>query len=240
MSDLEQPDSPQPSVDNDPIAPPDTPKAEIGGADEGEADRDTVDAPPPDEEAPPPQVNQPMAGPSRRAGLPSAALGILLIALGVILVWPVFSGGYILVAGVIIAIVIAGLALSLLAYWLHTARRAQGALFLALAGLLSAIITSVFILEPGMANANQDWPLYFIGLGGAVLLTFLGNRDHDRQLLSPGLLLTVSGLAALTVSRAILPDEILTVARQIAPWLGIILIVGLLPTFVRRVPRQEE
>jgi hypothetical protein len=170
--------------------------------------------------------------------LQSIAVGILLIALGITLVWPVFSGGFILVKGVIIAIIVMGAALSLLAHWLSSGRRARGALFLALTGVLWSILTGVFVLEPERGDIKTGWPLYVAALGGAILLTVLGDRQRDRRFIPPGLVLTMIGVVGVLVTRDILPERLTGIARDVSPWLFIILALGLLPLIVRRVPRN--
>ena len=175
-----------------------------------------------------------------RVRLPSLAVGGLLIALGVIYLWPALSGGYILVPGAILAIAALGVTLSLLAHWLNSGRRARGSLFLALVGLLWGLLTGVYLLDPGSANVGRSWPLYVLALGGAALVTFLGDRRRDRRLFAPGFVLTIAGLVGLLAMGDQLPAEVMTLARQGWPWiLGALALLGLLPLTIRRVPRQE-
>ncbi|MBN1963796.1 MAG: hypothetical protein JW910_04060 [Anaerolineae bacterium] len=174
-----------------------------------------------------------------RARMPSLPVGLLLIALGVILVWPVFSGGYILVPAAIAAIVTVGVALSLLVHWLSTGRRARGALFVALALLMGGLLTGVFVLQPASADLTRFWPLYVVGLGGALLLTFLGDRRRDRRFMLPGLILAVGGLVALVMTLGQLPAGITDFARQAWPWVLVLLALGLLPLAIQRMPEED-
>ncbi len=182
----------------------------------------------------------PLLQPVRSYRLTSLVAGILFIALSIILVWPVFSGGYILLPGIIVAIVIAGIALSLLAYWLNTGRQARGALFLALLALFWAALTGIFTAESSV-SIGQDWPLYLLGLGGAILVTFLGDRQHDRRLILPGLIVTVAGLTALLVTGGTLSPDVIASFRQASPWILVILAaLGLLSLAIRRIPPSDQ
>lgn len=187
--------------------------------------------PPADQPAP---VDMPVHPPRLR--LPSLVVGGLLIALGVIFVWPAFSGGYILVPGVILAIIALGVALSLLAHWLYSGRRARGTLFLALVGLSWGMLTGIYFLDPTSGDVRSTWPLYIVALGFATLLTFLGDRRRDRRLITPGFVLTVAGLTALLTTTSQLPDTLLNLARQGWPIVLGGLVLGLLPMAIRRVP----
>lgn len=166
---------------------------------------------------------------------PAAAIGgLLLIALGVIFLWPLFSGGFILVPAAILAITALGIALGLAAHWAASGRQARGALFVALMIVLWGGLTAIFALEPS-SDVARSWPLYVITLGFAALLTFLGDRWRDRRMLAPGIILTAAGLIALGVTMDQLPAGSLDLARQAAPWTLIALALGLLPLAFRRV-----
>ncbi len=193
------------------------------------------------EPALPPTGPEPTSMPEHppRFRLPSLAVGGLLIALGVIFVWPVFSGGYILVPGAILAIMALGVALSLLAHWLYSGRRARGTLFLALVGLSWGMLTGVYFLDPVSGDIGSTWPLYGVALGFATLLTFLGDRRRDRRLITPGFVLTVAGLTALLATTSQVPDSLLSLARQGWPIILGGLALGLLPVAIRRVPTGE-
>lgn len=166
-------------------------------------------------------------------------VGILLIALGVILVWPVFSGGYILVIEVIAAIIIAGIALSLLAFWLNTGRRARGAFFLAILGLLWAGLAGVLLFDPSAAATGGNWPFYIVALGGALLATYIGDRQHDARLILPSAITIAAGLAALAVTKQLIPPQTLAITQRFWPWLAAIVILGMLPLAIRRASHQE-
>lgn len=179
-------------------------------------------------------AQRPTATPRTR--IPALPVGLLLIALGVILVWPVFSGGYILVPAAIAAIVTVGVALSLIAHWLSSGRRARGALFIALGLLLGGLLTAVFALQPEGADVTRYWPLYIVALGGTLLLTFLGDRRRDRRFMLPGVILAVGGLVALAGTLGQLPPDLFDLVEQFWPWVLVVLALGMLPLAIRRVP----
>lgn len=167
--------------------------------------------------------------------IPVLPVAILLIGLGIILVWPVISGGYILLPEIIVAILVAGLALSLLAYWLKSGRQARGALFVALTGLLTAGLTGLFALLPETITISTDWPLYVAGAGIAILLTYVVDPARSLRFLTPALVLIAAGLIAFPVTRQIIPESVMAMIRQGWPWIFGVLVLGLLPIAFRRV-----
>lgn len=171
-------------------------------------------------------------------GLHTTLAGILLIALGVILVWPVFSGGYILVPGVIAAIAIIGWALSLLAYWHHSGRQARGALFVALT-LLLWVGTTVVAYAQGVLDGRL-WPLYVAILGLVILLTYIGDRQRESRLATPGIILLIAGLIGLLITYDIIPSVIVAAISESWSWVLVVLILALLPLAFQRAPRRRS
>ncbi len=169
----------------------------------------------------------------------SLAAGGLLIALGVIYLWPLFSGGYILVPAAILAIAALGFSLSLVVHWLNSGRRARGSLFIALLCLLWGLLTGIFLLEPAAGDIARSWPLFLMVTGLGILLTFLGDRRRDRRLILPGTALAVAGLAALTVTYGQLPAEAVAIVREVGPWLLVLLALGLIPLALQRTARKN-
>lgn len=169
----------------------------------------------------------------------SLAAGGLLIALGVIYLWPLFSGGYILVPAAILAIAALGFSLSLVVHWLNSGRRARGSLFIALLCLLWGLLTGTFLLEPAAGDIARSWPLFLMVTGLGILLTFLGDRRRDRRLILPGTTLAVAGLAALAVTYGQLPEEAVAIVREIGPWLLVLLALGLIPLALQRTARKN-
>ncbi len=186
--------------------------------------------------APVPALSRGAATPRPTFRLHPASLigGLLLIALGVIFLWPLLSGGFILVPAAILAITALGIALGLVAHWAASGRQARGALFVALMIVLWGGLTAIFALEPS-SDVARGWPLYVITLGFAALLTFLGDRWRDRRMLAPGIILTTAGLIGLAITTGQVSTDFLDLARQAAPWVLIALALGLLPLAFRRV-----
>ncbi|NPV65520.1 MAG: hypothetical protein HPY64_00075 [Anaerolineae bacterium] len=185
-------------------------------------------------------VRRPAHRPAERPprGLHTTLAGILLIALGVILVWPVLTGGYILVPNVIAVIAITGWALSLLAYWHHTGRQARGALFLALM-LLFWVGTTAIAYAQGALDSRL-WPLYVAVLGLAILLTYVGDRQRESRLATPGIILLLAGLIGLLITYDIIPPAILATISGAWPWVVVVLILALLPLAFQRAPRRRS
>ncbi len=169
-----------------------------------------------------------------QTGIPALPVGALMIALGVILLWPLLSGGFALAPAVVAAILIAGIAFSLFMYWLRSGRRARGAFFLALWGIITAVLTGLFAQAPQTLDAYSGWPLYLIGTGAALFVTYLINRAGGHHLPVLSFTLIAGGLVALAVTRQAVPADVLDFARQEWRWLGVILILGLLPLAFRR------
>lgn len=170
--------------------------------------------------------------------IPTLPVAVLLIGMGIILIWPVLSDGYILLPEIIAAILVGGLAFSLLAYWLKSGRQARGALFVALTGLAAAGITGLFVWLPQTLTLITGWPLYLAGIGLSVLLAFAADRHRSRRFFTPALVLILSGLFAFAVTSQIIPERVLDIARQGWPWVFGALILGLLPLAFRRASNR--
>ena len=167
-------------------------------------------------------------------GIPSLPVALLLVGLGLILVWPQFSGGFTLVPAATVAILIAGTALSLFAYWLRSRRRARGAFFIALLGLIVAGLTGFFVQASDVLSIAQGWPLYLVGAGIAILMTYIADRGAGRWLPATALALVSAGLVALAANLQFVPTNILDIGQQYWRWLIVILVIGLLPLAFHR------
>ncbi|MBN2471083.1 MAG: hypothetical protein JXN59_10190 [Anaerolineae bacterium] len=185
----------------------------------------------------PPMDHAPAAWP--QTGIPALPVAVLIIALGVILLWPALSGGFALVPAAIAAILIAGIAFSLFVYWLRSERRARGAFFIALWGGVIAALTGIFAQSPQTLDVSSGWPLYFVGTGLALFVTSLIDRNRGQHLPFIGFVLVAGGLVALAFTRQIIPESALAFARQAWRWLGVILVLGLVPLAFRRRTTPE-
>jgi hypothetical protein len=168
----------------------------------------------------------------RRGQMASVLPALILIALGA---WLTFAfttgappdGGLVTLAlGGALVIVLAG-------RWLSSGRWARGSLFLALA--LTGVGGALALLAvPGSPGAARGWPLMLIGLGAAFFLTAALAAPPDRRLILPGLLLAVSGLAALVVTFGLLPGSLLDMAAGLWPAAVVALLVVWLLPVIRR------
>ncbi len=179
---------------------------------------------------------RPISRPQR--GLYTTLAGILLLALGVILIWPVLSGGYMLMPGAIAAIALGGFALSLLAYWLYSGRQARGALFLALI-FLFWLAAAALSIAGGVFDYRQ-WPLYVAQLGLAILLTAAADRGREARLVTPGIIFLLGGAIGLLATYEVIPAMVLGGIAERWPWVLLVAILALLPLAFQRAPRRRQ
>jgi hypothetical protein len=154
-------------------------------------------------------------------------LGILLLAQNTLegfqITWPV--------AGLI---VLAGLVLTYLLRFFISGRRERGTFFLALAMLSFGAVLAVLTLADQTFPVLEWWPLSILGLGGAALLTWALERDHERGLLGLALLLFLAGVVGLAVTLQAVPQEVLDSAQDFFPLILAFIGITLIPLALRR------
>lgn len=168
-----------------------------------------------------------------RGQMASVIPALVLIGLGA---WLTFSltTRTALNTGLIVAIMLGGLALIWLARWLSSGRWARGSLFFALAGLLGAG-SLFYLLQPASPGLAGGWPLLLIALGTAYILAGVLAAPRDGRLLLPGFLFVAAGAAALSVTLGLLGGEIISTAAALWPAALIaVVLIWLLPVLFRR------
>ncbi len=180
-----------------------------------------------------PEMKMPPLTTLKRGQLGSIIPALLLIGLGAWLTVTTTSGAppdALLVA----ALVVGGIAVSLLAQWLGSGRWLRGALFLALVVLLVAGV-GFFSVQPAGIDLQRGYPLLLVAVGLAAALSGLLARPVNARLLAPGALAVLAGLVGLVVTLGFVPDTLMTAAVPLAPVvLGIVVILWLLPLIFRR------
>jgi hypothetical protein len=169
----------------------------------------------------------------QRGRLDSVVPALVLIGIGAWLTFALTTGAGTPSATLLALLIGGGLGLTLLAHWLASGRWALGALFFALLILLGG---GVFALLLFRGTLPADWPLLLLGPGLAFFVT--GVIAREGKLLLPGLLLAISGLAALVVTNRLLPEDMLATLAGLWPVaLVIVAVLLVLPRFARP-PRE--
>lgn len=151
----------------------------------------------------------------KRGSLGSLVPALLLMGGGAWLTFT-FTTGATVEPLLLTALVIGGIALSLLAQWLGTRRWSRGVLFAAL--LIAAVAgVIVFSLQPGGIDLVRGWPLLLVALGVALLLAGLLARPVERRAFVPALLLALAGALGLGFTGGYLPQDFLAIVTPYAP-----------------------
>jgi hypothetical protein len=188
-----------------------------------------------------PQANLPPLSSLKRGNLGSVVPGLLLIGAGAWLTITTTSGGTVdplLLAG----LAIGGVVISLLAYWIGTARWSRGvaffAAFIALAAGVIVFTTQPLNLAIGF-NLVTGYPLLIAAAGLALLVSALAARPTSRGAFAPGVVLLTAGIIGAAVTLGLIPGEVL---RFTAPlWfvpIVLLVVLWLLP-LVFRLRRRE-
>ncbi|MBI1259044.1 MAG: hypothetical protein GC204_16360 [Chloroflexi bacterium] len=180
-----------------------------------------------------PEMRMPPLVTLKRGQLGSLVPALLLIGFGAWLTLTTTTGASpdpLLV----VAVIVGGIVLSLLAQWLGTGRWSRGALFFALLVLLAAGVI-FFSLQPNGLDFQRGWPLLVVALGLAMGLAGLLARPLNGRLLVPGALTVLAGIVGLTMTLGLLPPDIIALTTPLRPIiLVIVLILWLLPLLFRR------
>lgn len=163
----------------------------------------------------------------RRMQFSNALPALLLVAAGVLLLLRPDAATRLLV----IAVAISGVALSLVVRFLFNGRRERGLFFIAvmillLTGLLGAAAKN-------WIDLSQNWPLFIVIPGAAMLLTFIFERSHDRGLVLPSLMFMVAGGTILPFTMSLISTDTLALVALYWPILLLVLALAVLPSAVR-------
>jgi len=169
---------------------------------------------------------------SRRLQVSSAFPALAMIGIGSLLIAnPVW-----LTSVMVMGLAIAAIGISFVArFWLN-GRRERGLCFLGLSILLWEIFLTAVIARGLLLD--HIWPILIMGLGLALLCTFLFERVHERNVILPGIALIIAGGIAMMFTWPLLPlDWLDNVKIMLTYWpiLVIVLAVLLIPRAFRRV-----
>ncbi|MFP4322007.1 MAG: hypothetical protein ACLFTK_06095 [Anaerolineales bacterium] len=135
------------------------------------------------------------------------------------------------IAGLILG---AGLVLTFLFRFFASRRQERGLLFLALSLLGIAAVVGLFSIAPSTFNLAEWYPLLFLSISLALVVTFLLDRQSERGILGVAALFVVMGGAAFLVSFDIIPQDILQQIADYWPLLIALLGITLVPVALRR------
>lgn len=164
----------------------------------------------------------------RRGQLASVVPALLLMVIGAWLTFALTTTEAAPNNAMILALLMGGVGVALLAQWVGSGQWSRGAL---LFGLLLLISAGVFFwlsqgATPGLA---RGWPLLICGLGAAFILSGLLSAIRERRQMLVGLMLVVSGLAGYAVTASLVEGSLLALARSAGPAViaAMLLLIGL-------------
>jgi uncharacterized membrane protein len=131
-------------------------------------------------------------------------------------------------------ILVAALVLTNLFRFFVSGRRERGLFFLALFTLSLGAVLALMSIAGETFEADHWWPLVFIGSAGALILTFLAEREHERGLLGLAVLLLVAGGVALAVTLEVIPQDAVDTIADYFPLVIAFIGVTLIPLALRR------
>jgi hypothetical protein len=168
-----------------------------------------------------------------RGQLASVVPALLLIGIGGYLTFALTISNSAPDPLLILVILVAGLAITLLAQWLSASRWTMGNFFFASLLLLVGGTFGFLLLSPNI-NLLQGWPLLITALGTSFVLSDLF-VPTGRRVWFLGLLLAIAGLAGLSITMNLVTGTIAQVLGVIWPIpLVFLLMVLLAPLFRRR------
>jgi hypothetical protein len=173
----------------------------------------------------------------QRGQLASIVPALLLIIIGSWLTFALTLSDTPPDAGIIVPVVMGGISLLMLTYWLTSGRWAQGTLFIGLAILFSG--GAIAYLTQTDAFGPEGWPLVIVALGAAILFSTLLSRSGSGSQALAGLIVIVAGLATLSVTTGMIEADLLDTAASVAPavLIGAAAVI-LLPALVMLIRRR--
>lgn len=258
-SDLEQPDR-NPDTEFETDAEPDSATDLMNALDVGEADAEmehppliraegipptdvpetallalkAADADAESDLARPSRVNQYRA--ERRTRISMALPGVLMFALGIFYLYEAsLPTGQALSGMGQLGIGVAALGLGMVGRFFVNGRRERGLFIVGLVILAWVSLAALVIV--GSLLIEQAWPMGIIGIGLAMMLTFLFERSHDRGLIFPALGILAIGLVAAPLALSPSQPNLGSLFATFWPLLLLVGALALLPRAVR--PRPE-
>lgn len=166
----------------------------------------------------------------KRGQLGSLVPALVLIGVGAWLTLTTTSGAS-LDPLLLIAALIGGIAVSLLAHWLGSGRWSRGTL---LFGVLIALTAAGIGAAALRGELGRTYPLILAFAGVALILAGVLSRPPMRRAFAPGLLLIAAGVVGALVTLGIVPSGLLPFAASAAPIVAILVVIVLLLPRLRR------
>jgi hypothetical protein len=133
---------------------------------------------------------------------------------------------------IILAVVVGGVGISLIAEWLSSERWGRGSLFMGLALLLLGGVTFYLVNQ---FNPAEGWPLLIAAVGVAAGIAGGLAHPRDRQQMMAGMLGIGAGAAGMVVTMGMLSEDITNTAQTIGPpALLVLFVVALIPVILKR------
>lgn len=161
-------------------------------------------------------------------------LALGLIALGLLLLLQEQVEGFTVTLPVAALILIAALVLTNLFRFFASGRRERGLFFLALMALALGGMLALVSLAGETFQPVEWWPLTLIGTAGALLVTFIFEREHERGLLGLAILTLAAGGVALLVTLGTVPQELTDQTAKYFPLAIAFIGITLIPMALRR------
>ncbi|MFW5772711.1 MAG: hypothetical protein ACOCZH_05235, partial [Phototrophicaceae bacterium] len=165
----------------------------------------------------------------RRGQLTSFIPALLLMALGA---WLTFasSTGDSPDGGLVALVVLGGVGLALLLFWLQSGRWARGALFMALT--LTGVVGVMIYLTQFDGPGVDGWPLLIAVPGAAAFLSGILARPADRRLTFTGLALIAGALLTLALTTGFVDSALAADVDSAATEYGWMILVAALVLLV--------
>lgn len=170
----------------------------------------------------------------KRGQLASVIPALLLIGIGAWLTFSRTSLGVLPDTNLLLVLLLIGLGVTLISRWGISRRWARGSLFFGLLLLLAGLGYTA-LLQPGIPSLAQLWPLMVAILGIAMLFTGILAVPKQSQLVFPGFIMIIAGVAGALITLNLLPDSLTLVAASLWPVaVVIIVLIWFLPLVFRQ------
>ena len=172
----------------------------------------------------------------RRGQIASVVPALLLIGLGAWLTFITTTADETApqIDPMLVLIALVGvLSIGLLSHWWTTHRWARGSFFLSMT-LLAVGAVAFYLVQPGDISLANGWPLLIGGVGVALILTGLLTQPRSGSMAAFGVMVALLSGAATSVTAALLPADVLSLAADAWPVAAVIAVLLLLVPVIRR------
>lgn len=171
-----------------------------------------------------------------RGQLASVVPALLLIGIGSYLTFLITTSEVTLDPSIIVATLVGGLGMILLAQWISSSRWSIGNFFI---GVLLLLVgsTVAYLVLPNQLSLSDGYPLIMTAIGIAFIITDLF-MPSGRRIWLIGLILAVVGLAGVLATTTIMQLSIIDSLSGLLPVALVILAVLLIAPFVQRRRQQ--